>query len=443
MEVTHTKDNSKAVIFDFSRKNFYSLTPLIATIDNDATLTGLDVVLSEELNVLNIKKILNKYQEVTVGISFRTAQLPEIYERMKIFYSNLNQSDLKRINFIAGGSHPSGDPLSTLKIGFDAAFIGEAEKSLPKFLNAFLQKDDVFTTPGIAYLDDSDEIQINPRPPAIELDDYPFISTKRKLYPPLEISRGCAFGCTFCQVPNLFNHNVRHRSPEVILDAIKWMIPRKLNDVRFITPNSFGYMSSKSKSVNEDAIIYLLSSIRSLEGIRDLYFGTFPGEVRPETVNEDFIINIKPYLSNRRISVGLQSGSNEILKIIRRGHSVEEGLEAINILLKTDFTPVVDIIIGIPGANEEDELLTMELMNSYLEDDVVFRAHVFMPLPGTALEKEEYTPVSSKIRKKLGRLSSKGKIEGSWSHQEIYAKESWNTIKSIYNLPTIKREDTH
>jgi len=66
-----------------------------------------------------------------------------------------------------------------------------------------------------------------------------------------------------------------------------------------------------------------------------------------------------------------------------------------------------------------------------------------MPLPGTALEKSEYSPVSSKIKKTLGRLSSQGKIEGSWSQQEIYAKNTWNTIKRIYDLPSIKREDIH
>ena len=180
-----------------------------------------------------------------------------------------------------------------------------------------------------------------------------------------------------------------------------------------------------------------------MDGIRDIFFGTFPGEVRPETVTEDFMNNIKPYLSNRRISVGLQSGSDKVLKDIRRGHSVNDGLEAINILLSTGFTPVVDIIIGIPGSSEEDEQLTMELMNSFIEEDVVFRAHAFMPLPGTALEKSEYSPVSSKIKKTLGRLSSQGKIEGSWSQQEIYAKNTWNTIKKIYDLPSIKREDIH
>ncbi len=438
------KDSSKALILDFSKKNFYSLTPLISTIDNDENLKDLDVILAEDLDVKVIKKELKKHGEIIIGTSFRTAQLPDIYERMKLIYSNLKTSDLEKITFIAGGSHPSGDPLSTLKIGFDTAFIGEAESSLSSFLDAFLQGGDLLSTPGIAYLDDkNDELKKNTRPPAIVLDEYPFISATRGLYPPLEISRGCAFGCTFCQVPGLFHRQVRHRSPDIIINAIKWLLPRRMNDIRFITPNSFGYMSSKPRYVNEEAILYLLSSIRSMDGIRDVFFGTFPGEVRPETVTEDFMNNIKPYLSNRRISVGLQSGSDKVLKEIRRGHSVKDGLDAINILLSTGFSPVVDIILGIPGASEEDEHFTMELMNNFIEEDVVFRAHVFMPLPGTTLEKTEYSPVSSKIKKTLGRLSSQGKIEGSWSQQEIYAKNTWATIKRIYDLPSIKREDIH
>ena len=216
------------------------------------------------------------------------------------------------------------------------------------------------------------------------------------------------------------------------------MIPRKLNDIRFITPNSFGYMSYKAKSVNKEAVFHLLSSIRKIENVRNLFFGTFPGEVRPETVSEDFMLEIKPFITNRRISLGLQSGSNKILKSIRRGHTVEEGLEAIDVLLKTSFTPVVDIIIGIPGATEEDELQTLDIIGKYVRKDVTFRAHVFMPLPGTKLEKTEYKPVSPKVRKILGKYSTRGKIEGSWSHQELYAKTAWETIKQILNQPAIK-----
>ncbi|MHA2357246.1 MAG: TIGR04013 family B12-binding domain/radical SAM domain-containing protein, partial [Candidatus Heimdallarchaeaceae archaeon] len=354
------KENSVAIIFDLGKKNFYSLTPLIATLDQDDRLQNLEIYLTEELNIQFIRNVLKKHDRIIIAVSFRTAQLADIYEMMKDFYSNLSSEEFKKLIFIAGGSHPSGDPLSTLRIGFDFAFIGEAEVSLPHFLNEVLQKSDIFSTPGIAYIkEDSNTFEKTQKPDSINLNDYPFISKKRALFPPLEITRGCSFGCTFCQVPNLFNHNIRHRSPDFILDTIKWMVPRKLNDIRFITPNSFGYMSYKAKSVNKEAVLHLLSSIRKIENIRNLFFGTFPGEVRPETVSEEFMLEIKPYITNRRISLGLQSGSNRILKSIRRGHSVEEGLEAIDILLETDFKPVVDIIIGIPGAIEEDEMQTL------------------------------------------------------------------------------------
>ncbi len=432
--------SSHAIVFDMQKKNFYSLTPLIATIDQDEELTKLDLILAENLEVKEIKQYLEKYQKIIVAISFRTAQIQETYEKMKHFYSILSSADLDRILFIAGGSHPSGDAKTTLRMGFDFVFIGEAEYSLPFFLKRFLHNEDVFKTPGMGFFDDvSDELNITKKPDPIILDDYPFFSKKRKLYPPLEISRGCVFGCTFCQVPNLFQHNTRHRSPDVIIDAAKWLVFRNLYDIRFITPNSFGYMSSKPKEVNKDAIIYLLKSLKSLEGIRDIYFGTFPGEVRPETVSEELMADIKPYIANKRISIGLQSGSDEVLKKIRRGHTVEESVNAINDIIKTGYIPVVDIIIGLPGATEEDEFKTLRLIEDLVQKGSVIRAHVFMPLPGTALEKTEYKPVYTKVRKALGKLSSKGKIEGSWSQQEKYALDSWQTIQKITNSERIKK----
>ena len=428
-----------AMVFDFSKKNFYSLTPLIATIDLDKELQEVVVILEEELNAGSLKSLLLQYDYLIVGFSFRTAQLENIYNRMKDIYDILHPSEISRIIFIAGGSHASGSPLTTLKTGFDFVFIGEAEYSLPYFLKQYTNGGDIYKTPGIAYLEDSDQVRTTGQPTPIILDDYPFMSQSRALFPPLEISRGCAFGCTFCQVPTIYKHQTRHRSIEVIVDTVKWMAKRKLNDIRFITSNSLGYMSTKPREVNHTAIIQLLSSIREVDGIRDLYFGTFPGEVRPETVSKEIMKGIKPYISNTRISIGLQSGSNDVLKEIHRGHSVEEGIDAINILLDTNYIPVVDIIIGLPSATEEDELKTIKVIEQLTKRQTKIRAHVFMPLPGTKLENTPFKPVYPSIRKKLGKLSSRGKIEGNWSNQEIYAETAWKTSQRLLKLPAITR----
>jgi B12-binding domain/radical SAM domain protein len=427
-----------AVIFDYSKKNFYSLTPLVATLDSIKDFQELDILLEEDINSLKIRNLLQKYEKLIIAFSFRTAQFEDIYYRMKTIFSSLNKPELDRVIFIAGGSHPSGSPYTTLKSGFDFAFIGEAEYSLTEFVQNYLQSDDLFKSSGVGYLED-DSLVLTPRPAPIMLDEYPFISKKRKLYPPLEISRGCSFGCTFCQVPKLFQHRIRHRSPEVVLDIIKWMGIRKLNDIRFITPNSFGYMSSKPREVNTEAILYLLNSIKSTPGIDNVYFGTFPGEVRPETVSKGLMSEIKPIISNTRISIGLQSGSNEVLKDIRRGHTVEEGINAIGILDELGFTPIVDIIIGLPGATEENEMETINVIKRLIKKRSIIRAHVFMPLPGTALENTEFKPVYPSIKKILGKLSSQGKIEGNWSNQEKYALKAWELSRRIANIPPIQR----
>ena len=444
MAIIMLNNETTAIAFDFQKKNFYSITPLIATLDEDKSLVDLDVLLLEHIDPKEIKILLEKYNRLVVAFSFRTAQLEKIYQKMKLLHSSLKQEDLDRVTFIAGGSHPSGDPNTTLKIGFDFVFIGEAEFSLPFFLKQYMERNDVYSTPGIAFLDESNlGFTSTSKPPEIDLDDYPFISRKRGLYSPLEISRGCAFGCTFCQVPTLFQHRVRHRSPEIIIDTAKWMVQHNLTDIRFITPNSFGYMSTKPREVNKEMILYLLRSLKSIPKIRDVYFGTFPGEVRPETVSEDLVNEIKKYISNNRISIGLQSGSNDVLRRIRRGHTVEEGVEAINILIKFGFNPVVDIIMGIPNSTEEDELSTIDLIDDLTMKGAIIRAHVFMPLPGTALEKSKYVPVPQEVRKRLGSLSSNGKIEGNWSEQERYAKEAWNVIEEISKLPPLRKANNH
>jgi B12-binding domain/radical SAM domain protein len=435
--------NSVAIVFDIRKKNFYSLASLIATIDEDANLKNLDQIITEDLSCNDIKSLLKTYDKLIVAYSFRTSQLEEIYAKMKMFYSSLSTDEIHRVIFIAGGSHPTGDPLTTLKFGFDFSFIGEAEYSLPFFLKSILEKEDIYKTPGIAFLENDNSLSLTSMPSPINLDEYPFLSKKRKLYPPLEITRGCAFGCTFCQVPMLFKHRVRHRSPEIIIDMVKWMVTELLNDIRFITPNSFGYMAKSARSVNQEEILYLLKSLRSIKGVRNIFYGTFPGEVRPETVSEELVGKIKPLIANRRISIGLQSGSNKVLREIKRGHTVEEAVSAIDILLASGYTPIVDIIIGLPGATEDDEEQTIHVIEDLVKKHATIRAHVFMPLPGTALEDSIYKPIFPKIRKKLGRLSTIGKIEGNWNQQELYAKKAWKMIQDLQSVSPLTREDSH
>ena len=77
--------NSVAIVFDIRKKNFYSLTSLIATIDEDTNLRNLDQIITEDLSSNDIKSLLRKYARLIVAYSFRTSQLEEIYTKLKTF----------------------------------------------------------------------------------------------------------------------------------------------------------------------------------------------------------------------------------------------------------------------------------------------------------------------------------------------------------------------
>ena len=73
--------------------------------------------------------------------------------------------------------------------------------------------------------------------------------------------------------------------------------------------------------------------LSSLEG--NLYFGTFPNEVRPEFVDDRALGLITRYCSNTRVAFGIQSGSDRVLAAIGRlrsaGTRVYEGTASYNV----------------------------------------------------------------------------------------------------------------
>lgn len=431
-------DKKRAVIFECNKNNFYSFASIIATIDKDPNLENLEKKIIDHITIPKLRQNLKRYSKIIVASSFRTAQIGDVYANMSKLYNTLSKDELKRILFVAGGSHATGDPESTLKLGYDYAFIGEGEYAFSVFLRNFLEGNDIKNTPNVAFLEE-DNVVRKPLAPLIDLDSYSIISKTRKLFPPLEITRGCVFGCKFCQVPSMFNKKIRHRSPEIIFDVIKWMAKNNLYDIRFITPNSFGYLSDHPTKVNIDAIEYLLKTIKQTKGIRDVYYGTFPGEVRPETVSEELLERIKPYIANRRIAIGLQAGSEKVLKEIGRGHTLKEGIKAIDILRENGFRPVVDFIFGLPTATIEDEMQSIDVIKKLVKKGDKIRLHTFMPLPGTIYEYEKYGTVARKIRQKLGFIANSGKLEGGWTHQITYAEKTWKLIRNIKSAPVIAR----
>ncbi|MDD1748308.1 MAG: TIGR04013 family B12-binding domain/radical SAM domain-containing protein [Methanothrix sp.] len=330
--------------------------------------------------------------------SFATAQAQEVYSEVV----HAAASGAVDAIYIAGGPHPSALPEEVLE-HFDYVVIGEGEETLPELLQAIEEGQDLSAVKGIAYKCHGRIIFTEKRAP-VNLDSYPPFS---RILAPIEISRGCPWGCTYCQTPRLFGSCMRHRSIPIIAKYA-----RHHKDIRFTSPNSLAYGSDGRRPRLEkvEALLKVLA-----EQKKPIYFGTFPSEVRPEFVSRAALELIVKYCANKSISLGGQSGSPAVLRRIGRGHGRSEIETACELALDCGLVPQVDLIFGLPMEYAEDQRMTLDLAKWIASKGGKVRAHRFTPLPGTPLATAQPAPLAGDVEACLGKMAREGRLTGTWS----------------------------
>ncbi|RLD18106.1 MAG: hypothetical protein DRI36_02300 [Caldiserica bacterium] len=163
-----------------------------------------------------------------------------------------------------------------------------------------------------------------------------------------------------------------------------------------------------------------MSGIKKIFKNSKIFFGTFPSEVRPDYVDEDVLKIIKKFVYNRKIIIGAQSGSERILKIYKRAHSVSDILNAVYLCKKLNFEAQVDFIFGFPEENEEDLNDTLKIIKEIVKLGGRIHAHYYIPLPGTESENKRAKEIPEWFKKEILKLEGKGKIFGKWKTQMLY-----------------------
>ncbi|KAF2957183.1 B12-binding domain/radical SAM domain-containing protein [Thermotoga sp. Ku-13t] len=378
------------LIFRQTKFNRYSIVALLSAVVS--RLDSVEIVIARRL-----EDIVSFPTDSFVAYSFMSFDLKQVREEVKLLKS-------KGYTLLAGGPHPTAQPEECLAMGFDHVFIGDGEENLIEFLKG--ERQPIFD--GISM--------------RVDLNDYPPFCVELSQFMPIEITRGCPFGCAYCQTSSIAGKIVRHRSVEQIVHYCQLGLKKHKYVARFITPNAFGYGSKDGVTPNVDAIESLLFNLRKI-GMREIYFGTFPSDVRPESVNDEVLSVVKKYVNNRSIIVGAQSGSERVLKILRRGHSTEDVLKAVDTIKRHGFVPHVDFIFGFPFETEEDLHETLQFVEKLVEMGCKIHAHSFLPLPGTILERAGSARLPNWLKKRLSQLSAEGKLDGYWQKQEHMSVE--------------------
>ncbi len=124
----------------------------------------------------------------------------------------------------------------------------------------------------------------------------------------------------------------------------------------------------------------LMIAVGDIPGIRRVRFTSpHPKDLRPETIEA---MATAPAVCEH-LHLPLQSGSDRVLSLMRRGYTAERYLDRLNRARREidDLAVTTDIIVGFPGETEEDFAATLELA-AEVEYDTAF-TFIFSPRPGT------------------------------------------------------------
>jgi len=410
---------AKLMFWDTSL-NKYSVTALLGALENSCELFDMIDIgfFTKPADIYSNIDDLKKYEMIIAAFSFFTPQIWNVYElitQLKSIRSELN------IIFVAGGPHATGDPVRTVsKLSFDYAMIGESEEIFPTFILSILDGRDLSGLKGVCYRNEEGNIVNTGQSDPVDITKFTPISIRFGRIGPIEITRGCPYGCSFCQTGNIMGRCTRHRTIDQLFDILNTMrTERNAKVFRAIASNALSYGSPNGVDLNLPELEKLLVTVKKALGPESkIYLGTFPSEVRPNNVNDESIKLLKKFVSNTDLIIGAQSGSDRILKSSHRGHTVDDVYNAVRIAKKHGFIPHVDFIFGLPGETIEDAEMTIRMMSDLADMGAKIHAHTFMPLPQTRYELAPYGKVMQQIRDKIRELTPKGILYGNWKEQE-------------------------
>ncbi len=193
--------------------------------------------------------------------------------------------------------------------------------------------------------------------------DYIFPHTK-SVSAFVDIMYGCNNFCTYCIVPFTRGREIS-RKKEAIIDEIKKLIDNGTREVMLLGQN----VNSYGKGLNY-SFVDLLYEVNKLEGLKRIRFTTS----HPKDFSKELIEAMRDLDKVcEHIHLPIQSGSNKILKLMRRGYTKEEYLE--KVMMFKEMIPqgsiTTDIIVGFPQETEEDFLQTVEVVKT-VEYDTSF-----------------------------------------------------------------------
>jgi len=195
----------------------------------------------------------------------------------------------------------------------------------------------------------------------------------------VSVIRGCNNFCSFCIVPYVRGRE-KSRPQKEILETVTALAEGGVKEITLLGQNVLSY----GKDLGDIDFVDLLEELNKVSGIERIRFFT----AHPRDVSErliEAVANLSKVSEHFHLPV--QSGSDRVLKAMRRGYGRNNYLEIIEKIRKIvpEASITSDILLGFPGESEKDFRLTKDLIREVEFDNAfIFK---YSPREGTRAEK--------------------------------------------------------
>jgi anaerobic magnesium-protoporphyrin IX monomethyl ester cyclase len=288
---------------------------------------------------------------------------------------------------VAGGHHATFLPKEILRDGFDISVIGEGDETIFDIGNAVAEGTTFDRINGIVYKDGDKFIRTPPRSLIGDLDTLPL--------PPMELldaskytfkvfgnndkvmcvetSRGCPYACDFCSVTPTWGNKWRNKSNDRIIEEMQ-MAKKFGYDWIFFTDDIFVvYPNVKHRREMFNRVLQ--------EDLRTRWIVQMRADVTSK--NPD-LIELGAKAGMKISFLGVESGSEEILKKMHKGEFTPQSVDAVKILSRNGIIVLIGMMIGAPYERMRDIFTSIRFSKQLARAGAdALQFSIYTPLPGT------------------------------------------------------------
>ncbi|MBM6733078.1 tRNA (N6-isopentenyl adenosine(37)-C2)-methylthiotransferase MiaB [Megasphaera stantonii] len=259
------------------------------------------------------------------------------------------------------------------------------------------------------------------------------LPTKRfqKFFAWVPIMNGCNKFCTYCIVPYVRGREVSRPIADIVRE-IEEIAKEGYKEITLLGQNVNSYGLDLKDGTDFSALLQAVDRIDGIERVR--YMTSHPKDMTFAMI--DAIADSKKVVNHMHLPI--QSGSDELLKKMNRGYTVDQYMELVEYARKRipDLVLTTDIIVGFPGETEEMFCQTLDLLKR-VQYDMAY-TFIYSPRTGTPAAKMDHQIPQEEKSRRLQRLMDVQNVYSLQLNQAMEHKE----YEVIVEGPT-KNDENH